>query len=392
MRELFAGRDAILLDFTGLPHPSGAALSAQAALNSARESGRLAGVIDVVPGETTVLVQARPGRGVDQLGIRRALRGVDFGAVDTASSKGDGPAAIPPNSGSGLRPDDSALVDLRVLTPGPLTTVQDLGRPGYGTSGIPLSGAVDRGALELANRLVGNDESAAGLEVTLGGLRLQATRQLVFAVTGAPTNAQIDGVDSGHHSATILPAGGELFLPPPATGMRTYLAVRGGIDVEPVLGSWSTDRLSGLGPPALQTGDELTIGDLAGPWPPVTEAPWNRADPDRPIKLHVYPGPRTGSVADVSALRTGFWVVAPGPDRIGVRLGGSQDLGHIADDLHPEPVVLGSILVPPNGQPTISMADHPTTSAHPVIAVLTAASLDAAGQLTAGRQVRFVVH
>ncbi|MCO7221370.1 allophanate hydrolase subunit 2 family protein, partial [Klenkia sp. PcliD-1-E] len=127
---------------------------------------------------------------------------------------------------------------LTVLAPGPLTTVQDLGRPGLAAQGIGRSGAADRAAAALANRLVGNDPAAALLEVTAGGLAVRADVGAWVALTGA----LCPGVP--HAAPTWLGAGEELRLGPPARGLRSYLAVRGGVDVPPVLGSRSTDLLS----------------------------------------------------------------------------------------------------------------------------------------------------
>ncbi len=284
------------------------------------------------------------------------------------------------------------MTDLVVITSGSLTTVQDLGRAGHGDLGVPLSGAADRRALQLANRLVGNTDRAAGLEVTLGGLRLRSRRRLLIAVTGAPADARIDGVDRGHHNATVLPADTELFVPPPHSGLRTYVAVRGGIDVEPVLGSRSTDLLSGLGPAPLRAGDELAVGDLAGPWPSATEAPWDVLDPHRPVPLYASAGPRLTQVDNPAALYAGIWTVSSASDRIGVHLDGDQELRRRPDagELRPEPVALGSVQIPPSGRPVIFLADHPTTARYPVIAVLVAESIGAAAQLAPGRQVRFV--
>lgn len=392
MRELPAGRDAVLLDFTDEQYPSTAAATAQAVVKSASAAGLVPGVIDVIAVAAMVLVQAEPGTGLDRLGIRRTLRGVDLTDDAAAISEGDVPVYIsvaqqrrPPMSPRGTG-------DFVVLEPGALTTIQDLGRPGYGRLGIPLSGAADWSSLRLANRLVGNDERAAGLESTNGGLRLRARKQLVIAVTGALADAQIDGVDRGHHSAMILPADGELFVPRPAVGLRTYVAVRGGVEARPVLGSRSTDTLSGLGPRPLETGDECTVGDLSRAWPPVTEAPWDRPDPDRPVKLWAHPGPRAGMVENDDALCADLWMVEPASDRIGVRLAGGRDIRRrtAAADPFGEPVALGSVQIPPSGRPVIVLADHPRTGRDPVIAVLTAASMDAAAQLVPGQQVRFV--
>ena len=137
---------------------------------------------------------------------------------------------------------------IEVIATGPLTTVQDVGRPGYVSLGVPRSGAFDRSAARLANRLVGNADSAAVLEVTLGGLAVRA----IDAVTVALTGADCPGFD--HGTARTLPAGQVLRLGAPVAGLRSYLAVRGGIAVEPTLGSRSSDLLSGLGAARLQIG------------------------------------------------------------------------------------------------------------------------------------------
>lgn len=380
MRELPAGRDALLLDFTDEPDPEIAARKAHSVLAAA---GSPAGVTDVVAAEVTVLVQAEPGRGLDQLGVHRALRGVDLSDDTSAESKN----AVRPSS-----PAKAAAGDLVVIEPGPLTTIQDLGRPGHADIGASLSGAADRGAHRLANRLVGNDEGAAGLELTLGGLRMRARRRLLIAVTGAPADARIDGVDHGHHSATTLPAGAELYVPPPRGGLRTYVSIRGGIDIAPILGSRSTDLRTGLGPTPLQAGDELAIGTSPGPWPPVTEAPWDVPAPDRPVTLRASSGPRDDHLVDPAALFTGHWTVDASSDRVGVRLIGNQPIRFISTSgaFRPEGIALGSVEISPDGHPVVFLTEHPTIGDHPVIAVLTAESIDYAAQLRPGRTVRFI--
>lgn len=382
MRELPAGRDALLLDFTDEPDPAVAVRKAHAVLSGAVAAGSPSGVIDVVRADVTVLVQAESGHGLDQLGVHRALRGVDL-ADDTSPVF---TRVEPPSS-----PATAEAGDLVVIEPGPLTTIQDLGRPGHADGGASLAGAADRGAHRLANRLVGNDEGAAGLELTLGGLRLRARRRLLIAVTGAPADARIDGVDHGHHSATTVPAGAELYVPPPKTGLRTYVAVRGGIDIAPVLGSRSTDVRTGLGPSPLRAGDELAIGPSPGPWPVVTEAPWDVPAPDRPVTLRTAVGPRADHVVDPAALFTGQWSVEASSDRVGIGLRGDLlRYSTSARRLRPEGIALGSVQLTPSGQPVVAMADHPRIGDHPVIAVITAESVDAAAQLRPGRTVRFV--
>lgn len=277
---------------------------------------------------------------------------------------------------------------------GPLATVQDLGRPGYAHLGVPGSGAADRGAMMLANRLVGNTVSAATIECTLGGLTLTTDTDVLMAVTGADTVVRVDGTPVGVAAAVALRAGSELSVDAPSWGCRNYVAVRGGVDVPPVLGSRSTDVLSGLGPAALSAGDRLHVGDDAQDWPEVSSAP---PDTDHPriVVLDCSPGPRRDLVADASMLYGGVWEVTAHSNRVGVRLdrpaGGSGLLEHRDDagELRSEGIAHGSVQIPPNGRPVVFLADHPVTGGYPVIAVLDAPSLDAAAALVAGMSVRF---
>ena len=139
--------------------------------------------------------------------------------------------------------------------------------------GVGRAGAVDHGAYALATRLVGNHPGQAAVEVTLGGLRVRAHTDLYAALTGAPSAATVDGRPVAHCAMLSLPAGSELALGLPEVGLRTYLAVRGGFDVDPVLGSRSTDTMSGLGPPPLAEGMVLPVGDACGPVPRIDHAP-----------------------------------------------------------------------------------------------------------------------
>ena len=150
---------------------------------------------------------------------------------------------------------------LTVLASGPLATVQDEGRRGWASIGVTTSGAADRSAAALANRLVGNESAAAVVEATAGGLRVRAERTVLVALTGAPAPVRVDGRAAPFDAPLTLAAGQVLELGMPPVGLRTYLAVRGGVDVPVVLGSRSTDTLSGLGPAPLQPGDRLPVGD-----------------------------------------------------------------------------------------------------------------------------------
>lgn len=273
---------------------------------------------------------------------------------------------------------------LTVLAPGPLTTVQDLGRPGHAAIGVTRSGAADARAAGLANRLVGNRPEAALLEVTAGGLRVRAGRTLLVTVTGAPVPVEIDGRPAPFAAPTTLRPGAVLALGQPRAGLRSYLAVRGGIAVPPVLGSRSTDTLSGLGPPPLAAGTVLPVGDLAGEEPVVDVAPVG-APPDRPV-LRVLPGPRRDWFADAAwtALTTREWAVAADSDRVGLRLTGPRLARARDGELPSEGLVPGAVQVPPDGAPVLFLADHPVTGGYPVLAVVVTDDLPLAAQLRPG--------
>lgn len=278
---------------------------------------------------------------------------------------------------------------LAVLAPGPLTTVQDLGRPGHAAIGVTRSGAADTAAAGLANRLVGNRPEAALLEVTAGGLRLRAGRTVLVAVTGAPLPVAVDGRPAPFAAPMTLPPGAVLSLGTPWAGLRSYLAVRGGIDVPPVLGSRSTDTLSGLGPPPLTAGTLLPVGDLAADEPVVDVAPVG-PPPDRPV-LRVLPGPRRDWLDDAAwaALTTQEWAVAADSDRVGLRLTGPRLARAREGELPSEGLVAGAVQVPPDGAPVLFLADHPVTGGYPVLAVVVTADLPLAAQLRPGDGVRF---
>ncbi len=284
---------------------------------------------------------------------------------------------------------------LHVLATGPLATVQDLGRHGHAHLGVPRSGGADRGSLRLANRLVGNPESAAAIEVTLGGLRVRADRRVLVAVTGAVGTVAADGDPVGTGARIDLPAGSMLSIGTPVAGCRSYVAVRGGIDVAPVLGSRSTDILSGLGPPALSAGDVLDVGDEQAELPSVSSVPMDSRF-ERITVVDLFDGPRRDLLADPSSLFDGLWEVGPDSNRVGVRLsrpdGAAEPPAVHRDDageLASEGIAHGAVQVPPSGNPVIFLADHPVTGGYPVVGVLTARGLDAVAQLVAGSLIRF---
>ncbi|MFD9128915.1 biotin-dependent carboxyltransferase family protein, partial [Kitasatospora sp. NPDC059571] len=180
------------------------------------------------------------------------------------------------------------MAELLVVRPGPLTTVQDLGRRGVAHLGVPRAGALDEPALRAANRLVGNPPGTAALETTLGGVAVRALAPVLAAVTGAPAGVRVDGRPAAWGAAVAVPAGAVLEVGPASHGVRSYLAVAGGIAVPGVLGSRSTDLLSGLGPAPLAAGDRLPVGGApVGPGAALVPLP----APPAELVLRLLPGP-----------------------------------------------------------------------------------------------------
>ncbi|NUR83924.1 MAG: biotin-dependent carboxyltransferase family protein [Nonomuraea sp.] len=273
---------------------------------------------------------------------------------------------------------------IEVLAPGPYATVQDLGRPGYAHLGVPRSGAADARSLRLANRLVGNPEDAAGIELTYGGARLAFRAGAWVAVTGAPCP-----FPGGMGTPFWVRAGAELAFGTPGWGLRTYVAVRGGIAVEPVLGSRATDSLSGLGPAPLRAGTVLPVGVPAGEISTDLAPPGERPEP----VLRVIPGPRedwfaAGALRELAAEP---YLISHDSNRVGVRLAGRELKRSRTGELPSEGMVTGAIQVPPSGQPIVFLADHPPTGGYPVIGVVAEADLPVAAQLRPGDAVRFRV-
>jgi biotin-dependent carboxylase-like uncharacterized protein len=293
----------------------------------------------------------------------------------------------------------SARRAVTVTRAGPLTVVADLGRPGWAHLGVPHCGALDPAALRLANRLVGNPEGDAGLEVLLGGLELRAEAPVTVAVTGAPVTVWRHGDGRtgaravGSHRAVPLRTGERLELGTPEGGLRCYVTLSGGLDLPMVLGGRGSDLLSGLGPAAVADGDRLPLG--AAGRPPADAEPVPVSVPPPSLRVPVLLGPRDDWFADpASVLASSVWTVGPASNRIGLRLSG-EPLARVparqGEELPSEPVRPGAVQVPPSGQPVIFLADAPTTGGYPVVAVVAdAASLGALAQARPGGRVRLV--
>ncbi|GMA41581.1 hypothetical protein GCM10025883_36260 [Mobilicoccus caccae] len=284
------------------------------------------------------------------------------------------------------------MSSLEVVATGPRALVQDMGRPGLARLGVGRSGAADRASHALAQRIVGNTEEAAGIEVTLGGLKLRANGPMLIAVTGAPVPMTVAGRQHSTGELVHLRDGDELALGMCGSGLRAYLAVRGGIDVSPELGSRSTDTLSGLGPTPLAAGDVLPVGEMTQALPAL-DAVSLPALPASPVELRIAPGPRLDWIESRAALSGQTWQVSSRSDRIGVRLEGEAVSRHPdmrSRELQSEGVVRGSIQVPAGGEPVLFLADHPVTGGYPVAAVVLDADVDRAAQVRPGDAVRLV--
>ncbi|MCC9195273.1 5-oxoprolinase/urea amidolyase family protein [Arthrobacter sp. zg-Y820] len=303
---------------------------------------------------------------------------------------------------------------LEVRAAGLQSLIQDLGRPGYADLGVSASGAADTRSARQANRLVGNPADAAVIENLFGGLELTAHGDTVLALAGAEVPAAVISPDGKRDRPVPLNApfalldGEILTLGSPFRGVRTYVGVRGGIAVEPVLGSCSTDSMSHIGPASLDAGTRLPIGNITGTAPvgspePGTllsgDQPGTLGDGDSPALLRITAGPRQDWFGPdaAAALTEHTWRTTNESNRIGVRLETdpedpeAQPLQRVRNgELPSEGVVAGSLQIPPSGLPVLFLADHPVTGGYPVIAAVVPEDLPVAAQLPPGHPVRFV--
>ncbi|GAA1337473.1 5-oxoprolinase/urea amidolyase family protein [Arthrobacter roseus] len=327
----------------------------------------------------------RPGDSVRFVAVAELTQQAD----DDDAASGDAPAVAPARA-------------LEVVAPGMQSLIQDLGRPGYGDLGVSASGALDVPAARQANRLVGNSPTDAVIETVFGGLVMRARGDVVVALAGAETPTSVSGARGTHtapmRSPFALLDGETLTLETPVEGLRTYLGVRGGLSLPKILGSRSTDTLSGVGPAPLSAGTMLPIGrveasHIVGHPEPTTQKPL--ADDGAAI-LRITTGPRADWF-DRDALQTltgSGWAASAESNRVGVRLtlDGVAPLQRTREgELASEGAVAGALQVPPSGLPVLFLADHPVTGGYPVIAVVVPEDLPVAAQLAPGAAIRFVV-
>ncbi|MGP3633606.1 biotin-dependent carboxyltransferase family protein [Streptomyces sp. 24-1644] len=283
---------------------------------------------------------------------------------------------------------------LEVVRAGALTTVQDQGRTGWAHLGVGRAGALDAPSHRLANRLVGNPVSAAVLETTVTGCAVRAVRtgkSVVAVVGGAVCRVTVDGRPVAWGAPVRVPEGAVLEAGPAVSGLRSYLALAGGLEPDAVLGSRSADLLSGLGPAPLRDGDVVPLG-RPGPCPPAPDAvPWPGAPAELVLPVHL--GPRHTWFTDTAlrTLTTAAYRVSVRSNRIGLRTEGPALQRARDGELPSEGMVLGAIQVPPDGRPVVFLNDHPTTGGYPVIGVVPERALAGAARVGPGVGVRFVL-
>lgn len=283
------------------------------------------------------------------------------------------------------------MTRLHVEHPGGSALVEDLGRPGLAHLGVAASGALDRAALALANRLVGNPDGAAALELLVGGFRARFEGDAWFAVAGAWGPVSLDGHPVPPYTAARARDGAVLEIGMAASGIRYVLAVRGGVEAPVVLGSRSRDTLAALGPDPVVAGRVLEIGAEPAASVPIVDQDVAFPPPAGAVTLALLPGPRADWFTDAArdALFESRWRLTEHADRIGARLVGPALERRRTGELASEGTVPGSMQVAGDGLPTILLADRPVTGGYPVIAIVAPASLDAVAQLRPGQEVRF---
>ncbi|WP_295540972.1 urea amidolyase family protein [uncultured Pseudacidovorax sp.] len=329
------------------------------------------------------------------------VRFVDAGARPVEARRALQGDARPSPAMSGEDEGGAPRAALAVVQPGLQALLQDLGRPGQAGQGVSASGAMDRGALRAANRLVGNAADAACIEVAQGGVVLQSRGDTVVAVTGAAGPLTLVAPDGRRwavprQAPVALGDGDRLHLGEPEAGVRSYVALRGGIDRAQVLGSQAFDTLAQVGPPPLAAGDLLPVRGAAG-LNAVGDAELHRTPLPRSgecVTLDIQLGPRTDwfTPEAMALLAAQEWTVTPQSNRVGLRIQGAEPLTRaVTAELPSEGTALGAIQVPASGQPVLFLADHPLTGGYPVIGCIAPWHLDLAGQIPVGTRIRFHV-
>ena len=287
---------------------------------------------------------------------------------------------------------------MEIINPGPLTTVQDLGRFGYMNVGIGTSGVMDRQAYKIANELVGNTDGEAVLEATLMGPEIEFTSDAVIAVTGADMKPAIDGYSIGNYKAVKIVRGQRLKLGMAVSGCRAYIAVRGGIDVEKVMGSRSTNLKCGIGGfegRNLRIGDLLKIGvstELSNSeLEKLNSKNYRGLEWNGNMTVRVIEGPQ-GDYFTEEGLKNFYsmeYKISPESDRMGIRLSGAKVESYNGTDIVSDGIAFGSVQIPSSGQPIVLMADHQTTGGYAKVATVVSEDLSLLAQARPGDLVHF---
>ena len=303
------------------------------------------------------------------------------------------------------------MASLRVITPGMLTTIQDRGRWGWQSRGVPVAGAMDPCSHRLANMMVGNESDAATIEVTLVGPEVEFDDERIAAVTGADFELAVDGRSTAMNAPFAVPGGSVLHFGTRRRGARAYLAISGGIAVPPVLGSRSThvpSAMGGLDGRPLRAGDCLPLGKRGREsfraassgqkrgesglfsTPKMTPVPFS---PDGHATLRALPGPQLDRFASgaLDILQSVPYVVDTASNRMGFRLLGPMLRHAGAAEMLSDATTVGALQVPTGGQPILLMADRQTTGGYPSLATVISADIGLAGQLAPGDSISFVV-
>lgn len=295
---------------------------------------------------------------------------------------------------------DADALTLKVLAAPMPALLQDLGRFGQTGQGVSSSGALDQGALKSANRVVGNPIDTPCLEIILGGFSFEVSSRAVMAITGAPCpivirDASARTIEARTYHPISLEPGDVVTLGQAPKGMRSYLAMRGGFLVKPVLGSASTDTLAIVGPEPVMAGAVLTVGKETSALTSVslTEAPaFEHPATGEIVTLDVVMGPRSDWFTEqgIATLSSQLWQVTPQSNRVGIRLSGDVSLERKDKaELPSEGTATGAIQVPHSGQPVLFLADHPLTGGYPVIGTVAEYHLDLAGQIPVNAKIQF---
>ena len=268
-------------------------------------------------------------------------------------------------------------------------TLQDQGRIGYANIAVPTSGAFDQKSHQLANRLIGNFPNACAIESLRGSFEFGTDSELVISATGAPASVQVDGREHEMFRSIFVPAGSVVSVSPGSLGMRTYLAIRGGIVGNQIMGSSSYDELSQIGTPPIKPGDKFSVenqvaGSITGDYIPGSVITGLNT-----VELETMPAPRWSGFSNSDILFTSEYQVTSSVNRVGLRLSGPALVWNSESRLASEGVVTGAIQIPVDGMPLIFGPDHPTTGGYPVVAVVSRNSLDLLAQTAPGTVIRF---